>query len=225
MGGTQRIKIRGVNTLSGNDQPLIVIDGTPMANTNFAERSGQDYGNAIQDINPDDIESVNVLKGPAASALYGLRGQHGVIMITTKKGAQGKVRVEYSGAYSVEKAGNFMPLQNTYGGGSTQKFSTLENGDPYVNQGADESWGPRMDGQLVRQFYSFYPADPDYGKLTPFVPHPDNIKDFYELGHTFNNNIAVSGGGANSTFRLSFNNTSIEGVTPNTWLDRSNLGF
>lgn len=113
MGGTQRIKIRGVNTLSGNDQPLIVIDGTPMANTNFAERSGQDYGNAIQDINPDDIESVNVLKGPAASALYGLRGQHGVIMITTKKGAQGKVRVEYSGAYSVEKAGNFMPLQNT----------------------------------------------------------------------------------------------------------------
>lgn len=227
MGGTQKIKIRGVNSLTGTDQPLIVLDGTPMSNMNFAGRNGQDYGNVIQDLNPDDIESVNVLKGPAASALYGLRGQHGVIMITTKKGAKdaGKVRVEYSGAYSVERAGNFMPLQNIYGGGSTQTFGRLSNGDPYVRQSVDESWGPKMDGTPVRQFYSFYPADPDYGKLTPFVPQPNNIRDFYELGNTFNNNIAISGGAAKSSYRLSYNRTGINGVTPNTWLNRNNLSF
>ncbi len=227
MGGTQKIKIRGVNSLSGKDQPLIVLDGTPMSNINFAEAGGQDYGNVIQDINPDDIASVNVLKGPAASALYGLRGQHGVIMITTKNGAKGKEKVtlEYSGAYSVEKASNFMPLQNLYGGGSSQEFNTLTNGQLYVNMGVDESWGPKMDGTPVRQFYSFYPNDPDYGKLTPFSPHPNNIKDYYELGNTFNNNIAVSGEGEKSSFRLSFNHTNIEGVEPNTWLKRNNLGF
>ena len=226
MGGTQKIKIRGVNTLTGNDQPLIVLDGTPMSNSNFAGRSGADYGNIIQDINPDDIESVNVLKGPAASALYGLRGQHGVIMITTKKGAKGnKMNVEYSGAFSVEKTGNFMPLQNLYGGGSNQEFRTLDDGTPYANTSVDESWGPKMDGTPVRQFYSFFPQDPDYGKLTPYSPHPDNVKDYYELGNTINNNISVSGGGEASSFRLSYNHTDINGVEPNTWLKRNNLGF
>ncbi|HEY0652180.1 MAG TPA: SusC/RagA family TonB-linked outer membrane protein [Chryseosolibacter sp.] len=228
MGGTQKIKIRGVNTLTGSDQPLIVLDGTPMANMNFAsETRGQDYGNTIQDINPDDIESVNVLKGPAASALYGLRGQNGVIMITTKKGAKGPkaVTVEYNGAYSVEKAGNFMPTQNIYGGGSTQVFGTLNDGTPYSSNSVDESWGPKMDGTPVRQFYSWFPADPDYGQLTPFLPHPDNIKDYYELGNTFNNTIAISGGAENSTFRLSYNHTDIKGVEPNTWLKRNNVAF
>ncbi|WKN31953.1 SusC/RagA family TonB-linked outer membrane protein [Porifericola rhodea] len=227
MGGTQKIKIRGVNSLSGNDQPLIVLDGTPMANSNFAGRNGADYGNIIQDINPDDIASVNVLKGPAASALYGLRGQHGVIMITTKKGQQGdqKVSVEYSGAFSVEKTGNFMPLQNIYGGGSRQSFSTLDDGTPYANTSVDESWGPKMDGTPVRQFYSFFPQDPDYGKLTPYLPQPDNIKDYYELGTTLNNTIAVNGGSESSSFRLSYNHTDIQGVEPNTWLKRNNLSF
>jgi TonB-linked SusC/RagA family outer membrane protein len=227
MGGTQKIKIRGVNVLAGDDTPLFILDGTPMANTNFSERNGQDYGNVLQDINPDDIESVNVLKGPAASALYGLRGQNGVVMITTKKGARGakKVSIDYSGAFSMERAGNFMPNQNLYGGGSTLTFATLDNGQPYSNLDFDESWGPRMDGTPVRQFYSFFPQDPDYGKLTPYVPQPDNIKDYYEIGHTVNNNIAVSGGAENSTFRLSFNRTTISGVEPNTWLKRNNVGF
>lgn len=227
MGGTQKIKIRGVNLLDGTNEPLIVLDGTPMSNQNFSERNGQDYGNIIQDINPDDVESINVLKGPAASALYGLRGQNGVIMIVTKKGSRGarKVNVDYSGAFSVEKAGNFMPNQNLYGGGSTQTFSKLGDGTPYANTSVDESWGPKMDGTPVRQFYSFYPDDPDYGKTTPYVPHPDNIKDFYELGHTQNNNISVSGGGANSSFRISYNRTTTSGVQPNTWLKRNNLGL
>src|SRR5690606_31186899 len=113
MGGTQKIKIRGVNSIAGTDQPLIVVDGTPISNANFAGSDKADFGNLGQDVNPEDIESVNVLKGPAASALYGIRGQYGVIMITTKKGKKGakRVDVQVNSAFSVERAGNFFPLQ------------------------------------------------------------------------------------------------------------------
>lgn len=227
MGGTQKIKIRGVNSIIGSDQPLIVVDGTPISNANFAGSDKADYGNLGQDVNPEDIESVNVLKGPAASALYGIRGQYGVIMITTKKGAKGakKVQVQLNSAVSMERAGNFMPMQNLYGGGSSQTWRTLPNGEKYVDMSVDESWGPRMDGTPVRQVFSFYPQDAEYGKLTPFVPHPDNIKDYYETGSNVNNGITVSGGGENSTFRLSFNDTRIQGVEPNTWLKRNNMGL
>ena len=227
MGGTQKIKIRGVNSVSGADQPLIVVDGTPISNSNFSGSAGADFGNLAQDINPNDIESVNVLKGPAASALYGIRGQFGVIMITTKKGKKGAkdVRVELSSTFSVENTYNFMPLQNLYGAGFKQTFSTLENGDPYVHTNYDESWGPKMDGTPVRQVFSFYPQDPTYGQLTPFEPHPDNIKDFYETGTTYNNNINISGGNENTSVRFSFNDTRIEGVEPNTYLNRNNIGI
>jgi TonB-dependent SusC/RagA subfamily outer membrane receptor len=147
LGGTQKIKIRGVNSLNGNDQPLIVVDGTPISNSNFGSSNGNgpDLGNLGQDVNPDDIETVNVLKGPAASALYGLRGQYGVILITTRKGRKGpkKVDVQYSSAFSFEKVGNFLPLQDTYGVGNNQTFLTLANGEKYIN-GNDESWGPKM---------------------------------------------------------------------------------
>lgn len=227
MGGTQKIKIRGVNSLTGGGEPLVVVDGTPISNANFAGFDGVDYGNLAQDINTEDIESVNVLKGPAASALYGIRGQYGVIMITTKKGSRGesKVTVQLNSAFSVERVGNIMPYQNMYGGGSSQTWRTLENGDKYVDMQVDESWGPKMDGTMVRQIFSFYPQDPEYGQLTPFVAHPDNIKDYYETGYNINNGVTVTGGNDKTNFRLSVNDTRIEGVEPNTWLDRNNLGL
>src|SRR5690606_26578601 len=113
MGGTQKIKIRGVNSVTGGGQPLMVIDGTPISNANFSSSSGNgiDLGNVGQDINPEDIEDINVLKGPTASALYGIRGQYGVIMITTKKGKKGpkKVEIGVNSATSMENVGNFMP--------------------------------------------------------------------------------------------------------------------
>ncbi|WP_018478517.1 SusC/RagA family TonB-linked outer membrane protein [Pontibacter roseus] len=226
MGGTQKIKIRGVNSLKGTDQPLIVVDGTPISNANFAGADQADFGNLGQDVNPEDVESINVLKGPAASALYGIRGQYGVIMITTKKGKKGpkQVGVQLNSAFTVEQAVNFMPMQNMYGGGSSQTWRTLPNGDKYVDMSVDESWGPKMDGTPVRQVYSFYPQDPEYGKLTPFVPHPDNIKDYYETGYNLNNGVTITGGNENSTFRLSLNDTRVEGVEPNTWLKRNNVG-
>lgn len=226
MGGTQKIKIRGVNSINAGDQPLVVVDGTPISNANFSGSAGVDLGNLAQDINPEDIESVNVLKGPAASALYGLRGQYGVIMITTKKGSSAnKVDVQLNSAFFVEKVGNLMPYQNLYGGGSSQTWRTLPNGDKYVDMAVDESWGPRMDGTMARQIFSFYPQDPEYGQLTPFVPHPDNIKDYFETGINVNNGISVSGGGPKSQFRVSFNDTRIQGVEPNTFLKRNNVGI
>lgn len=230
MGGTQKIKIRGINSINGQEQPLMVLDGTPISNMNFAGRNGPDMGNLAQDVNPEDIESVNVLKGPAASALYGLRGQYGVILITTRKGGRKgskNMNVNVNSAFSIEKAGNFMPLQNIYGAGSSQQFSRINvNGQTQLlASGTDESWGPKMDGTPVRQMYSFYPADPDYGKMTPFSPHPNNIKEYFVTGTTFNNNASVSGGGENSSFRLSINHTDIKGIEPNTYLKRNNVGF
>jgi TonB-linked SusC/RagA family outer membrane protein len=227
MGGTQKIKIRGVNSIGGTDQPLIVVDGTPISNANFASSDKQDFGNLGQDVNPEDIESVTVLKGPAASALYGIRGQYGVIMITTKKGKRGakKVNVQVNSAFSIEKAGNFFPMQDLYGGGSSQTWRTLPNGDKYVDMSVDESWGPKMDGTMVRHVFSFYPQDAEYGKLAPFVPHPSNVEDYYRTGSNLNNGVTVTGGNENSSFRMSFNDTRIEGVEPNTWLRRNNLGL
>ncbi|MEO7444925.1 MAG: SusC/RagA family TonB-linked outer membrane protein [Ferruginibacter sp.] len=228
LGGTQKIKLRGVNSINGNDQPLIVVDGTPISNSNFSGSNGNgpDLGNIAQDVNPDDIESINVLKGPTAAALYGSRGQYGVIMITTKKGKKGskKVEIQYSSAFSIEKAGNFMPLQNLYGVGNDQNFRTLANGDKFVN-GNDESWGPKMDGTPVRMYYSFYAQDPEFGKLTPFVPHPSNVQDYFEKGYNINNNLSVAGGNENMTYRLSYNNGYIKGVMPGTSLKRNNIGL
>jgi hypothetical protein len=91
-------------------------------------------------------------------------------------------------------------------------------GEPVVNYAADESWGPRMDGQMVRQWYSWYPDDEDYGKMTPFNPHPDNIKNFYETGITTNNSVAISGGNDIAQIRLSYTNFRQSGIIPNTQL-------
>ena len=227
LGGTAKIKLRGTNSLNGSGAPLMVVDGSPIAQNNFGgTENGVDRGNISQDINPDDIESVSVLKGPAASALYGLRGQYGAILITTKKGIKGakNVSVAVNSAFSLERIGNFLPSQNIYGVGNNQTFSTLANGQKYIN-GNDESWGPKMDGTPVRMYYSFYPQDPQYGQLTPFVPQPDNIKDFYQTGQNINNGVTVTGGSENAAYRFSYNNNYIKGTIPNTSLKRNNLGL
>ena len=227
LGGTAKIKLRGINSLNGSGAPLMVVDGTPVAQNNFGDsENGVDRGNISQDINPDDIESVSVLKGPAASALYGLRGQYGAILITTKKGIKGakNVSVAVNSAFSFEHIGNFLPLQNTYGVGNNQTFLTLANGEKYIN-GNDESWGPKMDGTPVRMYYSFYPQDPQYGQLTPFVPQPNNIKDYYETGQNINNGVTITGGSENASYRFSYNNNYIKGTMPNTSLKRNNFGL
>ncbi|MDJ1483521.1 SusC/RagA family TonB-linked outer membrane protein [Cytophagaceae bacterium YF14B1] len=246
IGGSSRIIIRGIRSIDGNNQPLFVVDGTPVDNSNFntdavqgGEGGGRDFGNAIQDLNPDDIESISVLKGPSASALYGSRASNGVIMITTKGGkGQKGIGVSFNNTLTFDKVYVLPHYQNEYGGGYKQFFDTYSynpdtdteeyaafDGQPFVNNAADESWGPRLDGQLVRQWYSWYPQDSRFGQMTPWVAHPDNIKNFYQTGITRTNSISLASSNDKSDFRLSFTNMSQTGTYPNSSLKRNNVGF
>lgn len=215
LGGTVNVRIRGANSISGNQQPLYVVDGVPFSNDNFSNTyNGRDYGNLAQDINPEDIESITVLKGPAASALYGIRGKGGVIQITTKKGTQRKgIGVEYSGQVSFDRVAVLPELQNEYAGGYTLEQPTL-NGQNILDYYADESWGPRMNGQMTRHWDSWFPGTPEYGELRPLNPNPDNQKDFFNTGVNQTHNVAISGGNDKSSFRLSVGHTKLKGSVP-----------
>lgn len=231
LGGSANIRIRGANSLTGG-QPLFVIDGTPISNANFSgDERGFDYGNLASDMNPEDIESISVLKGPAATAIYGQRGAGGVVLITTKKGKQRQgIGVTYTGSVTADRVYILPEYQDEYAGGYTQDFLSATDqvdGQTYnvLNYAADESWGPRMDGTLYRPWWSWFPGTDDYGTQIPLSPNPDNVRDFYETGITFNNNIALSGGNETTTFRLSFTNIQQDGVLPNSELDRTNISI
>jgi TonB-linked SusC/RagA family outer membrane protein len=231
MGGSSRILIRGASSITGNNQPLFVVDGVPMDNSNFGTTNqargagGYDYGSTIQDINPDDIESINVLKGPSAAALYGTRAANGVIVITTKKGAKQKgIGVDVNTGVTMNNI-MFLPnYQNLYGGGYGP-FTQNEAGENLAYFAMDESWGPRMDGRPVRQWYSYFEGDEHFGQTTPWVANPDNVRNFFETGVTYNAGVAVSGGGENATFRLGYTNLNQTYVLPNSELNRNNLNF
>lgn len=208
--GSSRIIIRGETSISGNNQPLFVIDGVPVDNTqNLGNAGSRDFANTISDINAEDIESMSVLKGPNAAALYGSRAAAGVVLITTKKGKGSKGL-----GISVNSNTTFSSLlilpdyQNSYGQGSNGKFSYVDGKGGGVNDGVDESWGPRLDGRLIPQFNS-------NGAAVPFVAHPDNVRDFFKTGRTLNNGIAFTGSGEKYDFRLSYNNLDQTGVIPN----------
>ncbi|PSL43054.1 TonB-linked SusC/RagA family outer membrane protein [Chitinophaga niastensis] len=262
MGGSARITIRGVNSIYGNNNPLFVVDGVPMDNSNFTGsnattsidqergRGGYDYGNAIQDINPNDIESLSVLKGAAASALYGTRGSNGVIVITTKKSKTGAAKglgVTYNIGAQIEKVYIMPKYQNEYGGGyNFEKLyvnehpegfkdgkATYNDNDgkgPYdlvPNFEPDISWGPKLDGKLVRHWWSWdkNKQNPDFGVSAPWEPHPDNNRSFFETGLTLTNSVAVSGANDKGAFRLSYTNLDQKFVLPNSKLKRNSLGF
>ncbi|WP_267292838.1 SusC/RagA family TonB-linked outer membrane protein [Parachryseolinea silvisoli] len=241
LGGSTQIMIRGIKSITGDNRPLYVVDGTPIDNSNYngvppgsasgvrsveAGFGGTDYGDAVADINPNDIASITVLKGANAAALYGSRAANGVILITTKSGRGIKkgIGIDISSSLEFAKVAVLPKYQNEYGGGYTQTFSTYQ-GEPVVNYAADESWGPRMDGTPVRQWYSWFPDDPDYGKLTPFSPHKDNIKDFYETGVTRNNSIALVGGNDKTNFRVGYTNYNATGTFPNNELTKNNISL
>ncbi|HEX5551707.1 MAG TPA: SusC/RagA family TonB-linked outer membrane protein [Chitinophagaceae bacterium] len=223
--GSSRIVIRGETSISGNNQPLFVIDGVPVDNTQFSGGSGgardpeasRDFTNAIADINPEDIASISVLKGPNAAALYGSRAAAGVILIQTKngKGVKGLgVTINSNTTFS-----NLLVLpsyQNVFGQGSNGLFSYVDGKGGGINDAVDESWGPKMDGRLIPQFYS-------KGEPVPFVPHPDNVKDFFRTGYKLNNEVAFSGSGDRYHFRFSYDNMSQHGVVPNTIQKRNSF--
>ena len=229
-GGSSRIVIRGANSITGNNQPLFVVDGVPIDNSNFASTNQQrgaggfDYGNMIQDLNPDDIASINVLKGPSAAALYGTRGANGVIVITTKRGTKREgVGVTVNSGLTFDNVLVYPDYQNLYGGGYSTRFTRSEEGQLIPNYGADESWGPRMDGRLVRHWDSW--EGENEGELRPWAPSPDNVENFFETGTTWSNSVAVSGGGENATFRLSYSRLDQDFIVPNGELTRNTVTF
>ncbi|MEK6482420.1 SusC/RagA family TonB-linked outer membrane protein [Catalinimonas sp. 4WD22] len=236
IGGSSRILIRGINSISGNNQPLFVVDGTPIDNSNYntGEQSvgdgGRDYGNAAQDINPDDIASISVLKGPSAAALYGNRAANGVILITTKSGKLNEgIGVSINSTTSFSNAFILPEMQNEYGGGFKLTFDEYTNaaGETFkiVNTNANNTWGPRFEGQMVRHWDSMYPGEPNYEEVRPWVASPNNIRDFLQTGRTLSNNISLSGGNDNSTFRLSYTNLDQTGIFPNSSLRRNTVAI
>lgn len=214
MGGSTRIVLRGINSLSGNNQPLWVIDGIPindgMTDT-VTQWGGADYAGAASSINPEDIESISVLKGANAAALYGSRAQSGAIVITTKKGKYGQpLQLEYNGNVTFTTLyNNIYDFQNTYGQGSGGVWSSSATG----------SWGPVMNGQLVNHWQTDNYGATGYSQVA-LEPQPDYIKSFYRTGITYDNSLTASIGSEHLTGRLSFTDSRNQDITPNHDINR-----
>lgn len=248
VGGSSRVTIRGERSVDLNkNQPLYVIDGVPVSNaiTGASGRGNMevDFGNGAGFINPDDIESMSVLKGPAASALYGSRAANGVILIKTKSGKKSKgIGVEINTNATFETALKLPEYQKVYGQGNGNggDFAFVNGGGAGLTDGTDEGWGPAFRGQLYPQFNSprtlngqpidFFGGDlnaPAGSVITPTLWEPDidNLKNFLETGKTFTNNVALVGGNKNGDFRLSYTNLDQKGMVPNTDLKRNTVSF
>ena len=209
VGSSAGIFIRGNTTFTGSNQPLFVVDGVPIDNSGGgnALQTGVSNSNRAIDINQEDIESVNVLKGPAAAALYGSRAASGAIIIVTKKGsANQKNRVEFSSSYNVAEVNRLPEWQNEYAQGANGVFNPIGN----------LSWGPRIAGQTVKNFR---------GEDEVLTAYPNNISDIFQKGNNIQNNISFSGGGSNASYRLAYGNTSEKGILDNNKLDRNNITF
>lgn len=207
--GSSRVVIRGETSIAGNNQPLFVVDGIPVDNSQLNSAGARDYANAISDINPNDIESISVLKGPNAAALYGSRAAAGVIIIKTKSGKSKKgLGISLNSNGVIESILTLPKYQDVFGQGSEGKFSYVDGKGAGINDGVDESWGPRMDGRLIPQFFS-------KGVAVPFVAHPDNVRDFFQTGYSLTNGISIEDAGEKFDYRLSYNNLKQVGIVPN----------
>lgn len=244
LGGSSRITIRGANSFLGENQPLFVVDGIPIDNSNFSDNSQQrgfgddtapyDYGNMAQDINPENIASLTVLKGGAASALYGSRGANGVIIITTKDGSGQKkgLGVEVNSSIAWDQVNNLLPHQSRYGGGDI--LDTESGFDEVIIDGVtqlvpiyakDGSWGPKLDGQMVRHWDSWDPQSANFGELRPWSAPSAGYEEFFETGVTVQNGVAISGASDKASFRMGYTNLDQSGTLPNAELQRNSLSF
>lgn len=258
IGSSSRITIRGERSLNiNNNQPLFIVDGVPISN-NFVGSSGGpsgrnqdvDFGNGAGFVNPDDIESISVLKGASATALYGSRAGNGVILIKTKSGKNSKgLGVNVNSTTSFETPLKLPEYQNVYGQGLNGEFGFSDGNGSGLRDGVDESWGPSFNGQLLPQFDSptsngFRAGDvgnlfPAIGGVdlnsqlakrgsinaTPWISRPDNVKDFFETGVTSSNNIAISSSTDKGNFRASFTHLDQKGFVPNTDLKRNSVSI
>ena len=217
-GSSTRVVIRGGTSITGNNQALYVVDGIPIDNSSFGTgdnlNNQVDAGNRGNDINPEDIESVSILKGPAAAALYGSRASNGAILITTKSGKNAagrnkKAEVTYSGAYTFDDILRLPKFQNEFGQGAHGDVDLRENW----------SWGPRFDGQLRP-----WGQEVEGQQLQkPYVALPDNVREFFDLGRTLQNNLSIAGGNETSNYYLSLGNLNNKGIIPATGFDRTTI--
>ncbi|MCI5082621.1 MAG: SusC/RagA family TonB-linked outer membrane protein [Saprospiraceae bacterium] len=211
LGGSSKILIRGINSLSGNNNPLWVVDGVPIFDSNISTgdriSGGFDVGNRAQDINPDDIESINILKGAAAAALYGSRAANGAIIVTTKRGKKGnRANITFNSSVRFDTPLRLPDFQNEYAQGNNGK----------LNLQALNGWGPRIDGRTYTDFT---------GEEATLEAFPDNVNDFYETGTTYITNLAVGGGNEKSNYRFSMTALNRTGIFPGSELDRYTLSF
>ncbi len=230
--GSTNVVLRGFKSILGDNQALFVVDGVPILNTNInsadqkSGRGGYDFGNAASDINPNNIAEINVLKGAAATALYGSRAQNGAIIITTKKGkAKEDLSVEFSSSYTMSKVdeSTFPTYQQEYGEGYFGEFFGTYLGSPRVRTGDDASYGPKYTGALVWQYDAFIPGSPNYGQKTAWKVAENGPIEFFETGTTTVNNLSLGGGTNKSTYRFTYSNTNGTDVLPNSLLSKNNF--
>ncbi len=209
VGSGARIVLRGNRSIQGDNNALIVVDGVPIDNSTYSSPSG-DFG-AVQgsdgasSINPDDIESMTVLSGASAAALYGSQAGNGVIVITTKKGSRGKTTVGLNSGVQFESIFQTPKFQNSYGQGNDGKYVYSDSAETIVDPTFGDSWGPKMTGQPWTNYL---------GGQTTYSAHPNNVKDFFRTGASFNNSVSVSGGGEKGQTYVSYTNNSLQGVVP-----------
>jgi TonB-dependent SusC/RagA subfamily outer membrane receptor len=246
LGGSTNIVIRGAKSLTGNNQALFVIDGIPFDNSNVnaanqrSGRGGYDYGNSAADINPDDVESITVLKGAASTALYGSRGANGVIMITTKKGKRG-LGITVNTGFIVGKIDKktFTTYQKQYGGGYGQYYEDPSgyflyrdiNGDGVddlvVPMSEDASYGAPFDpGQMVYQWDAFVDStSPNFGKPRPWLPAANDPTSYFETQHSFNTSVFIDGSSDQGSFKLGYTRSDDKGILPNSNIKKDIINF
>jgi len=210
VGGATRVNLRGNRSIQSSNNALFVVDGVPVDNSTPGQ-VGNDFGgyngsDGVANINPDDIESINVLKGAAASVLYGSRAANGVILITTKKGSAGAISVDVNSGAQFDGPLTLPHLQNEYGQGNGGVFGAR----------ASASWGPKMNNQAVIDWT---------GKAQGMVPQPNNISDFFQIGSSFNNSVGIKGGTDKVQSYFSFTNNQAAGVVPGNTLDRNTINL
>ena len=214
-GGTSRIVIRGASSITGDNQPLFIVDGIPVGNQSPLNDGlgGIDYGNAVQDIALNDVQAVSVLKGPNAAALYGSRAANGAIVVTTKEGGGGESQglgITATTSLMFDQPLRLPEYQNRYGQGVNGEFGFVDGAGAGLWDFVDESWGPRMDGQPIDQFT---------GPGMPFLPQPDNVREFFRTGTQWNTNVAIARASENAQVRLSLTNSIVEGMAPRNGID------
>jgi TonB-linked SusC/RagA family outer membrane protein len=228
VGGSSKIVIRGVNTLNniatpGNGQPIFVIDGLPIDNSTIqintvnptaANPTPQgstsvDFGNRGGDLSSDDIESITVLKGASATALYGARAKDGAIIITTKKGRKGQASITINSSIRRDKVLKLPDYQNEYAQGNQGVYNIANT----------NGWGPKISEVQDKTFPDFL------GRQVTLKAFPDNVKDFYQTGHTYINSVAFEGGGESGDYRFSYTNTKETGIIPQEEFARNNIAF